>query len=98
MNRNEVIAKLKERSTVLRNMGATELYLFGSMARDETTVGSDVDIFIEYDRGRRFSLFDLVSLKQFLEDEIATAVDITTRSSLHPELKNEIENSAIRVF
>jgi predicted nucleotidyltransferase len=78
--------------------GATALYLFGSTARDEAHSGSDIDIFIDYDRSRKFSLLDLAGLKNFLEDELAAKVDITTRDSLHPLLREGIEKSAIRVL
>ncbi len=79
-------------------MGATGLYLFGSVATGSARPGSDVDIFIDHESGTRFSLLDLVGLKQYLEDEIEMPVDITTRDSLHPKLRPEIERSAIRVF
>jgi predicted nucleotidyltransferase len=57
-----------------------------------------VDVFIDYDPDGRFSLLDLVGIKQLLEEELAMEVDITTRSSLHPMLRADIEQSAIRVF
>ncbi len=79
-------------------MGATALYLYGSTARDEAQAASDLDLFIDYDPGARFSLLDLVGIKQFLEEELAMDVDITTRNSLHPMLRADIEQSAIRVF
>lgn len=79
-------------------MGATSLYLFGSTARNEQSQDSDLDLFIDYDAGRRFSLIDLVGIKQLLEEAMAVDVDLTTRDSLHPQLKDEIERSAIRVF
>ena len=46
----------------------------------------------------RFSLIDLVGIKQFLEENLSVAVDVTTRSSLHPMLRDDIEQSAVRVF
>lgn len=79
-------------------MGAVSLYLFGSAARSEATADSDLDLFIDYDQARRFSLLDLVGIKQFLEEQMATEIDITTRDSLHPLLKDDIERSATRVF
>jgi predicted nucleotidyltransferase len=33
-----------------------------------------------------------------LEEEIGVEVDVTTRDSLHPMLRDDIERSAIRVF
>lgn len=98
MNRSEAIRRLRENAEAVRGLGATSLYLFGSTARDESSKQSDLDLFIDYDPERRFSLIDLVGIKQLLEDAMAIDVDVTTRDSLHPELKGDIERSAIRVF
>ena len=97
MCRSEVIEQLRKNADAIRGMGATSLYLFGSAARDNARSDSDLDLFIDYDPGRRFSLLDLVGIKQFLEERISADVDITTRDSLHPMLKDDIERSAIRV-
>ena len=98
MNRNEAIEGLRRNADAIRGMGATSLYLFGSTGLDEAGPGSDLDLFIDYDPARRFSLLDLVGIKQFLEESMSTEVDITTRDSLHPILRADIEKSAIRVF
>jgi predicted nucleotidyltransferase len=98
MRRTEVIAKLKESAAAIRARGATSLYLFGSAARDEARDTSDLDLFIDYDPEKKFSLFDLVGIKHFLEDELGIGLDVTTRDSLHPMLRDDIERSAIRVF
>jgi uncharacterized protein len=98
MNRVEAITKLKTRADAIRARGATSLYLFGSAVRDEAKVDSDLDLFINYDPNKKFSLVDLVDLKLFLEDELGIKVDVTTRDSLHPMLRNDIEKSALRVF
>lgn len=98
MSRKEIIARLQRDADAIREMGATALYLFGSAGRDEARKDSDLDLFIDYDPARRFSLIDLVGIKQFLEERMATEIDITTRDSLHPLLKDEIEQSSVRVF
>ncbi|CDI09343.1 MULTISPECIES: nucleotidyltransferase family protein [Hyphomicrobiales] len=98
MKKADAISKLKQHAQAVESMGATSLYLFGSTARDEAIASSDLDIFIDYDPGRRFSLLDLVGIKQFLEEELAVEVDVTTRNSLHPLLRNDIEQSAVRIF
>jgi len=79
-------------------MGATGLYMFGSVARDQAAESSDVDLFVDYDASSKFSLLDLVGIKQFLEEQLETEVDLTTRDSLHPALREDIERTAIRVF
>jgi predicted nucleotidyltransferase len=98
MNRNEAIEKLRQQADAIRALGATSLYLFGSVARDEAGPSSDLDLFIDYDPDKKFSLVDLTGIKLFLEDELSTDVDVTTRNSLHPRLKDKIEHSAIRIF
>lgn len=98
MNRIEAMAQLKERADAIKALGATSLYLFGSTVRNESRVESDLDPFIDYDPHQKFSLLDLVGIKQFLEDELGMAVDVTTRDSLHPMLRQDIEKAAVRVF
>lgn len=98
MKRHEAIETLKRQADAIRALGATSLYLFGSVARDEAGPDSDLDLFIDYDPGKKFSLIDLTGIKLFLEDELSANVDVTTRDSLHPRLKDRIEHSAIRIF
>ncbi|MGR6431063.1 nucleotidyltransferase family protein [Rhizobium sp. PAMB 3174] len=98
MNRSDAIRKLKQHAHAVKGMGVTALYIFGSTVRNEAQASSDLDLFIDYDPARRFSLLDLVGIKQLLEEELSVEVDVTTRSSLHPMLRNDIEQSAVRVF
>ena len=78
-------------------MGATALYVFGSTVRGEAGETSDLDLFIDHEPGG-FSLIELVGIRQFLEQELSVDVDITTRNSLHPMLRADIERSAVRVY
>lgn len=98
MDRSKAIRKLRENVDAVRGLGATSLYLFGSTARDEVSSQSDLDLFIDYDPRRQLSLIDLVGIKQLLEEAMAVEIDVTTRDSLHPQLKEDIERSAVQVF
>ena len=98
MTRTEAVTKLRSCAGAVRDRGATSLYLFGSSARDEATADSDLDLFIDYDPTKKFSLVDLVGIKFLLQDTLGVEVDVTTRDSLHPMLREEIERSAVRVF
>ena len=40
----------------------------------------------------------LVGIKLALEDTLGLDVSVTTRNSLHPMMKDDIEREAIRVF
>lgn len=98
MRKHDAIAALKAQTEAVKALGATALYLFGSTARDGATGSSDLDLFIDYDLGRRFSLVELVGIKQFLEGRLGVSVDLTTRDSLDPRLRDRIEASAERIF
>ena len=49
MRRDEIIRTLRHNADAVKRMGATSLYLFGSVARGDARADSDVDIFIDYD-------------------------------------------------
>jgi predicted nucleotidyltransferase len=98
MRKATAVTKLRARAHALKRMGAVSLYLFGSTARNQAVKDSDLDIFIDIPPRARFSLLDLAAIKRYLESELASAVDITTRGSLHPKLRRGIEQTAIRIF
>ena len=98
MRKQEAITALKSQTNAVQALGATALYLFGSTARDTAGKSSDLDLFVDYDRDSRFSLVELVGIKQLLESRLGIAVDVTTRDSLDPLLRNRIEASAERIF
>jgi hypothetical protein len=98
MTRSEALRLLSAKADAVKALGATSLYLFGSTARDEAAPSSDLDLFIDYDRGQGFSLLNLAGIKLFLEEELHSPIDVTTRDSLHPLLRDDIQRYAIRVF
>ena len=98
MKRDDALAQLNDRAAALRAMGATSLYVFGSTVRDEASESSDLDLFIDYDGESKFSLLDLIDIKLFLENELSVPVDVTTRDSLHPLLRESIQQDAVRIF
>ena len=95
MKKIEAVSKLKDHAEAIKAMGATALYL---SVRDETKESSDLDLFIDYDPNSKFNALDLVGIKQFLEEELELPVDVTTRDGLHPMLRCDIEQTAVRVF
>jgi predicted nucleotidyltransferase len=98
MNRTQTVAKLQSYADAIKAFGATSLFLFGSIARNENNSNSDLDLFVDYDPNGKFNALDLVDIKFLLEDRLGLEVDDTTRDSLHPMLRDDIEKSAVRVF
>lgn len=97
MNREEAIHRLQVHEAELKRLGVLHLYLFGSMARDEATDDSDIDLFFDYERGR-FGVLELMDVKQRATDILGRRADVISRDSLHKSLRQNIEASAIQVF
>jgi predicted nucleotidyltransferase len=98
MRRDEIITRIRKHADAIRAEGATELYLFGSAARDEMGQQSDIDVFVECDPHRRVSLLDIIGIKHIIEDDLGRRVDITTKDALHPLMRDSILQEAVRIL
>ena len=70
--------------------------IFGSMARDEATKDSDVDILVDFDSKK--GLFGFADLKFYLEEILGRHVDLVTIRALHPALKTRILSESKEIF
>ncbi len=73
--------------------GATNVRIFGSLARGEARPDSDVDILITLEPER--SLLDLVALKQSLEDLLNCKVDVVTEAAVSPYIRPQVLRDAV---
>ena len=98
MTREQVLNILgKQRETLRTRFGVRDIALFGSVAREETTATSDVDVLLDFDRP--ISLFELVAVQQYLEKTLGVSrVDVVPRDCVYPELEASILSGAIHVF
>ena len=97
MTQQEVLAILRGHADDIRRRGVTALYLYGSVARDEATDRSDVDLFADVDYGR-FGFVPFMDLRADLATWLGRKVDFTTRNGLHRDLRDRIARAAIKVF
>jgi len=98
MKRTELIEALRSYDAVLRENGATAVYVFGSRARGDDRPDSDLDLFIDYDPKARIpSMFRLMQIEQTISRSLGVPVTITTRDALHPLIRKSIERDAVRV-
>ena len=96
MKREEVVRILNEhRAELNERYGVKSLALFGSVARDEATSASDVDLLVEFDRP--VGLFGLFSLQDRLESLLGCKVDLGTPASLKPRIRTRVLQEAVRV-
>ena len=64
--------------------------IFGSIARGEDTEGSDIDIL--YQLKDAVGLFNIIRIKDSLEEKLNKKVDMISEKYIHPELKPYIMN------
>jgi predicted nucleotidyltransferase len=72
---------------------ASNVRVFGSVARGEDRPGSDIDLLVDVEPGT--TAFDLLELGCDLEDELKVHVDVGTESSLRPFLRAEVLAEAL---
>jgi len=98
MRRDQVIATLQAHEPELRNRGVLHAALFGSVARDEATPASDIDILIELAPDAPVGLFEYVGITQYLADLFPARVDVANRRRLKPLVRPSAERDAVYAF
>jgi len=96
MQRAQVIAILnKHRNILSEHYGVKSLALFGSVARDEASANSDVDLLVDFDRP--VGLFGLFALQDYLETILGCSVDLGTPNSLKPRIREKVLSESMYV-
>lgn len=86
MKRTLSVQEIKKKVVpILKPYGVKRAGLFGSAARGDLTVGSDVDLLV--DITKPIGLFEFVRLERELEEALGRKVDLVERKSLKPRLK-----------
>jgi predicted nucleotidyltransferase len=86
---------VREREGILRiaaQHGATNVRVFGSVARGEDEENSDVDFLVQMELGR--SVFDLAALTMDLEELLSRRVDVVPDDGIYWLLRRRILNEA----
>ena len=98
MNRQEILAKLRENEVALRARGVSHAALFGSRARGDDRPDSDIDIMIEFDPAAHVTVFNYAGLKDYIADLFDGPVDVVSREGLKPHLRPAAATDAIYAF
>ena len=86
----------EKREDILRvasKRGASNIRVFGSVARGEADSKSDIDLLVDLEPGR--SLFDLGGLLMDLQDLLGYKVDVVTARGLRDRIRERVLNEAI---
>lgn len=93
MNTRELLRKKRaEILAIAAKHGASNVRIFGSVARSEDTTTRDVDILVDMHGDR--SLLDLVALKQDIVELLGRRADVLTEESISRYLRDRIRAQA----
>jgi predicted nucleotidyltransferase len=98
MDRDSVLAKLREHAPELQAAGIVHLRLHGSVARGTASAASDVDLIAEFDPARRLSLLDMVGLELHLSDLLGARVDLSPVHTLRTPVRERAASEAVLAF
>ena len=96
LTRDEALALLREHKPMLaERFGVTQLALCGSVARDEATADSDVDVLVEFAASPDWKA--CFGVEAYLEELFDRAVDMSTLSEVRKEIRPYVERDAVYV-
>jgi hypothetical protein len=96
MNRKDALNTLAQvKPELAGRFGVTTLALFGSMARDDASRESDIDILVAFDGSATSAKY--FGVQFLLEDLFGCRVDLVTEKALRSEIRAFVKQEAIYV-
>ena len=96
----EILMKLEKNRDKIKKFGVKRIGLFGSYVRGEQRIESDIDIVVEFEKGKA-TLENFLDLAEYLEKLFGKKVDLLTidgvRSIRIKQVRKEIEENIIYV-
>lgn len=97
MDRKDILSTLKRHREEFEALGVEHLCLFGSVAREENTIGSDVDVMATFRQEARPGL-KVVELHRRLEEILGRPVDLLRAPVKHTGLRRAISEEGVHAF
>jgi predicted nucleotidyltransferase len=98
VDRDRILAILREHEAELKAAGLLHLRLFGSIARGDNTLTSDVDLLADFDPDRHLSLFTLAHHRNHLADLLGMEVHLSNREAMHTHIREKVLPEAVLAF
>ncbi|MEK7399472.1 MAG: nucleotidyltransferase family protein [Candidatus Poribacteria bacterium] len=94
MSLEDIIRIVEINRDMLKKLKVKHLSIFGSFARNEQRIKSDIDLLVEFTEPVGF--FHFFDVKMFLEKKLNRKVDLVMVDAIRPEFKNQINKELVR--
>ena len=95
VSKADILKRRDEIIAVAMRYGASDLRIFGSVARGDATETSDVDFLVRFEPGR--SLFDQGGLLMDLRQLLGVNVDVVSEGALSGRFGQIVRKEAVRI-
>jgi predicted nucleotidyltransferase len=93
LSKQDILKRRDEIIAVAKRYGASDLRIFGSVARGEAGESSDVDFLVRFEAGR--SLFDQGGLLMDLRQLLGVNVDVVSEGALSGRFGQIVRKEAV---
>jgi len=98
MSRDEFVTSLLQLKPMLVDRGITHVAIHGSRARCDSKADSDLDLLVEIDRTKKFSLLDFIGVEHLVGDTLRITAHASENSSLELKFAQRIKRDLVDVF
>lgn len=95
LEKQKIIKKINQ---YFKDKPIDKAWLFGSFARDQQSLDSDLDILVKFVHPNKLDLFDYVGLAQDLEDLTGRKVDLVQEGFILPIAKEHIDKEKMLIY
>jgi predicted nucleotidyltransferase len=94
MSKQEILHTIVE---TLKNYNPSKVSLFGSFARNENNLESDIDILVLFNH--TYSLLQIIAIENELSDKLGIKVDLITEGAIkNNRIKRSIEKDLVTIY
>ena len=95
MGREDLIRKIR---TYADGKPIDKVWIFGSFARGEASLDSDIDLLVKFDHSFKIDLFDYIGMRQDLEDLTGRQVDLVEEGQELPRIRPIIDQEKRLIY
>jgi predicted nucleotidyltransferase/plasmid maintenance system antidote protein VapI len=96
INTTDVIQEIKK--VIHQDGRISKAWMYGSFARNQQRVDSDIDLIVEFDKSVRVSLFDMAEMAHQMELSVNRKIDLAEKDSLMPFAQATAETDLVKIY